>query len=122
MVTNSQNMVYLDHTQPLEARIGDLISLMTLDEKISQVINDAEGIERLSIPKYNWWSEALHGVGFSGIATVFPQAIGLSASFNLNLMAKVADAISTEGRAKHHEAVRNNNRNIFQGLTFWSDI
>ncbi len=120
MVNKSQNVLYLDHTQPLEARIGDLISRMTLDEKISQVINDAEGIERLNIPKYNWWSEALHGVGFSGIATVFPQAIGLAASFNVNLMAEVADAISTEGRAKHHEAVRNNSRKIFQGLTFWS--
>jgi len=120
MVNKSQNVLYLDHTQPLEARIGDLISRMTIDEKISQVINDAEGIERLDIPKYNWWNEALHGVGFSGIATVFPQAIGLAASFNINLMAKVADAISTEGRAKHHEAVRNNSRKIFQGLTFWS--
>jgi len=97
MVNKSQNVLYLDHTQPLEARIGDLISKMTLDEKISQVINDSEGIERLNIPKYNWWSEALHGVGFSGIATVFPQAIG-----------------------KHHEAVRNDSRRIFQGLTFWS--
>ncbi len=120
MVNKTQNVMYLDHSQPIEARIDDLISRMNLDEKISQVINDAEGIERLNIPRYNWWSEALHGVGFAGIATVFPQAIGLAASFNVNLMAEVADAISTEGRAKHHEAVRNNSRKIFQGLTFWS--
>jgi beta-glucosidase len=112
--------IYLDPSKSLEKRIYDLVLRLTLEEKISQLLNDALGIERLNIPKYNWWSEALHGVGFSGIATVFPQAIGLAASFDLDLMYKVASAISDEGRAKHHEAVRNNQRNIFQGLTFWS--
>jgi beta-glucosidase len=111
---------YLDPSKSLEERINDIVSRLTLEEKISQLLNDAIGIERLHIPKYNWWSEALHGVGFSGIATVFPQAIGLAASFDLDLMYKVASAISDEGRAKHHEAVRNNQRKIFQGLTFWS--
>jgi beta-glucosidase len=112
--------LYLDPSKSLEERIDDLVSRLTLEEKISQLLNDAVGIERLHIPKYNWWSEALHGVGFSGIATVFPQAIGLAASFDLDLMYDVASAISDEGRAKHHEAVRNNQRKIFQGLTFWS--
>jgi beta-glucosidase len=115
-----QKFIYLDPSKSLEERINDLVSRLTLDEKISQLLNDAIGIERLEIPKYNWWSEALHGVGFSGIATVFPQAIGLAASFDLDLMYRVASAISDEGRAKHHEAVRNNQRKIFQGLTFWS--
>jgi beta-glucosidase len=115
-----QKLIYLDHLKSLEERINDLVSRLTLEEKISQLLNDAVGIERLNIPKYNWWSEALHGVGFSGIATVFPQAIGLAASFDLDLMYRVASAISDEGRAKHHEAVRKDQRNIFQGLTFWS--
>ncbi|MHA2287721.1 MAG: glycoside hydrolase family 3 C-terminal domain-containing protein [Promethearchaeota archaeon] len=116
----STKPVFLDHTKPLEERIKDLISQMTLEEKISQLLNDAISIERLNIPKYNWWSEALHGVGFAGVATVFPQAIGLAATFDLDLMSRVANAISDEGRAKHHEAVKNNQRKIFQGLTFWS--
>lgn len=112
--------LYLDISKPLEERVEDLVSQMTLDEKISQLLNDATSIERLNIPKYNWWSEGLHGVGFSGVATVFPQAIGLAASFDLDLISRVATAISDEGRAKHHEAVRNNERKIYQGLTFWS--
>jgi beta-glucosidase len=116
----TETKIYLDPSKPLEERIEDLISKMTLDEKISQLLNDANSIERLNIPKYNWWSEGLHGVGFAGLATVFPQAIGLAASFDLDLMMKVATAISDEGRAKHHEAVRNNERKIYQGLTFWS--
>jgi beta-glucosidase len=116
----SEKHTYLDPSKPLEERVEDLVSKMTLEEKISQLLNDATSIERLHIPKYNWWSEALHGVGFSGVATVFPQAIGLAASFDLNLMSRVATAISDEGRAKHHEAVRNNKRKIYQGLTFWS--
>ncbi|MFX0075893.1 MAG: glycoside hydrolase family 3 C-terminal domain-containing protein [Candidatus Hermodarchaeota archaeon] len=116
----SEKVTYLDPSKPLEERVEDLISKMTLEEKISQLLNDALSIDRLNIPKYNWWSEALHGVGFAGVATVFPQAIGLAASFDLDLMSRVATAISDEGRAKHHEAVRNNERKIYQGLTFWS--
>ncbi|MHA1844200.1 MAG: glycoside hydrolase family 3 C-terminal domain-containing protein [Promethearchaeota archaeon] len=118
---NQENIpIYLDPSQPLEKRVEDLISHMTLEEKISQLLNDAIGIERLNIPKYNWWNECLHGVGFAGIATVFPQAIGLAATFDLHLMEEVANAISDEARAKHHEAVRKGERKIFQGLTFWS--
>lgn len=122
MVNSNQDKVpiYLDPSQPLEKRVENIISKMMLDEKISQLLNDAIGIERLGIPKYNWWSEGLHGVGFSGVATVFPQAIGLAAGFDLDLMDEVATAIADEGRAKHHEYVRNGERKIFQGLTFWS--
>ncbi len=72
----SEKALYLDPSKPLQERVEDLVSQMTLEEKVSQLLNDAISIERLNIPKYNWWSEGLHGVGFSGVATVFPQAIG----------------------------------------------
>lgn len=120
MVSENDSLLYLDHTQPFEKRVNDLVSRMTLDEKISQLLNDAIEIERLNVPRYNWWSECLHGVGMAGIATVFPQAIGLAASWDLQLMNEVATAIADEGRAKHHEAVRRGERKLFQGLTFWS--
>ncbi|MBY9003775.1 MAG: glycoside hydrolase family 3 C-terminal domain-containing protein [Candidatus Lokiarchaeota archaeon] len=120
MVSVDEKLLYLDYNLPLEERIDDLISRLTLDEKIPQFLNNAIAIERLNLPKYDWWNEALHGIGFAGIATVFPQAIGLAASFDLELMSEVAKAISDEGRAKHHEAVRNDQRKIYQGLTFWS--
>lgn len=112
--------LYRDTTQPFEARAADLVARMTLDEKVSQMKNSAPAIERLGIPKYNWWNEALHGVGRAGIATVFPQAIGLAASWNLSLIADVSTVISDEARAKHHEAARNGQRGWYQGLTFWS--
>jgi beta-glucosidase len=93
---------------------------MTLEEKVSQMMNAAPAIERLGIPEYEWWNESLHGVARAGFATVFPQAIGLAATWNTSLMAQVADVISTEARAKHHEFVRRNERGRYQGLTFWS--
>jgi beta-glucosidase len=122
MVQNNKNNtpLYLDHTKPLNERVEDLVSRMTLDEKISQLLNSAIEIKRLGIPKYNWWSECLHGVGFADIATVFPQAIGLAATWNTELMNTVAMAISDEARAKYHEAIRQNVRKIFRGLTFFS--
>ncbi len=104
----------------LEERVSDLVSRLTLEEKISQLMNDAPSIERLGIPKYNWWNECLHGVARAGIATVFPQSIGLSATWDRELMFRVATAISDEARAKHHEFVRKGKRGIYQGLTFWS--
>src|ERR1051326_7820474 len=112
--------VYKNPNLPLEARVNDLVSRMTLEEKVSQMMNTAPAIERLDIPQYDWWNEALHGVARAGIATVFPQAIGLAATWDTKLMYDVADVISTEARAKHHEALRNNERNRYQGLTFWS--
>lgn len=112
--------LYLDTAQSFETRAADLVSRMTLAEKVSQMRNDAPSVERLDIPEYNWWNECLHGVGRAGIATVFPQAIGLAATWNTDLLGEVADAIGTEARAKHHEAVRQGNRGWYYGLTFWT--
>ena len=105
---------------PMEIRVNDLINRMTLDEKISQLSYISPGIKRLGVPEYNWWNEALHGVARAGDATVFPQAIGLAATWNPKLINKMADVISTEARAKHHEALRKNDHGQYKGLTFWS--
>ncbi|NBD38429.1 MAG: glycoside hydrolase family 3 protein, partial [Verrucomicrobia bacterium] len=104
----------------LDERVGDLISRLTLEEKCSQLRYDAPAIDRLGIPAYNWWNQALHGVGRSGRATVFPQAIGLAATFDEGLVEEVASAIGDEARAKHHEARRQGSRQQYQGLTFWT--
>jgi beta-glucosidase len=111
---------YLDPLLPAERRADDLVSRMTLEEKISQMMNAAPAISRLGIPEYDWWNEALHGVAFSGVATVFPQAIGLGATFDSDLVGRVAEVISTEARAKYNEAQRQRNHGRFYGLTFWS--
>ncbi len=111
---------YLDPKLPLDQRVDDLVSRMTLEEKVSQMMNAAPAIPRLGIPQYDWWNEALHGVAFSGVATVFPQAIGLGATFDPQLVNRVANVISDEARAKYHEAQRRGNHNRFYGLTFWS--
>lgn len=112
--------VYKDPSAPVEARVDDLIRRMTLDEKVGQMMNAAPGISRLGIPQYDWWNECLHGVGRAGIATVFPQAIGMAATWDRVLMRRVATVISDEARAKHHEALRNGVHDIYTGLTFWS--
>ncbi|MCB0129475.1 MAG: glycoside hydrolase family 3 C-terminal domain-containing protein [Caldilineaceae bacterium] len=101
-------------------RVGDLLGRMTLEEKTSQMLFTSPAIERLGIPAHNWWNEALHGLGRAGVATVFPQAIGLAATWNPGLLRRVADVISDEARAKHHEAARRGMRQIYTGLTFWS--
>jgi beta-glucosidase len=103
-----------------EARAADLVARMTVEEKVSQLTNDAAAIPRLGIPAYEWWNECLHGVARAGAATVFPQAIGLAASFDTSLMHQVATAISDEARAKHHEFAARGQRGRYQGLTFWS--
>ena len=110
----------MDPDRPLEERVEDLVSKLTLEEKVSQMIYTSSAIPRLGIPEYNWWNECLHGVARAGVATVFPQAIGMAASFNDKLMYKVACAISDEGRAKHHEFARHDDRGIYKGLTFWT--
>ncbi len=102
----SDKPAYLNTELSFEERARDLVSRMTLDEKIGQMIHRAERIERLGVPEYNWWNECLHGVGRAGTATVFSQAIGMAASWDTDLFYKVATAISDEARAKHHEAVR----------------
>src|SRR5918993_4133046 len=111
---------YRDPSLPVARRVDDLVSRMTLEEKISQMMNGAAAIERLGVPEYDWWNEALHGVARAGIATVFPQAIGLAATWNPELIHEVADATSTEARAKHHEFLRRGERGRYKGLTFWS--
>ena len=103
-----------------EARTSILVSKMTLEEKISQLGNNAPAIPRLGVLEYNWWNECLHGVARAGTATVFPQAIGMAATFNPSLINNVAVVISDEARAKHHEALRNNDYSQYKGLTFWS--
>src|SRR5260221_4388848 len=112
--------LYLDPTQPVDARVSDLIGKMTLEEKASQLINQARAIPRLQVPAYDWWSEALHGVARAGTATVFPEPIGLAATFDVPLIHEMAVVISTEARAKHKQAVRAGRRDIMEGLDFWS--
>ncbi|MEJ2507458.1 MAG: glycoside hydrolase family 3 N-terminal domain-containing protein, partial [Ignavibacteriaceae bacterium] len=111
---------FLDTRLSIEERVNDLVGRLTLEEKISQMMNAAPPIERLGIPAYNWWNECLHGVARAGLATVFPQAIGLGATWDEELMLRVATTISDEARAKHHNFVKENKRFIYQGLTFWS--
>ncbi len=103
-----------------EERVESLLSEMTLQEKIDQMLFQAPAIERLGIPQYNWWNECLHGVARAGYATVFPQSISIAASWDTQLVNDVATVISDEARAKHHEFVRRGMRGIYQGLTFWS--
>ncbi len=111
---------YKDTSLPIEERVEDLVSRMTLAEKVSQLVHGAAAIGRLGIPEYNWWNECLHGVARAGIATVFPQAIGMAATWNVDLIGRVADVISTEARAKHHDFARRGDHAIFKGLTYWS--
>ncbi|WP_202845658.1 glycoside hydrolase family 3 protein [Luteimonas saliphila] len=111
---------WLDTSQPFEARAAALVSQMTLDEKAAQMQNDSPAIERLGLPAYDWWNEALHGVARAGGATVFPQAIGMAATFDVPLMDRISKTISDEARAKHHEFLRNGQHGRYQGLTFWS--
>ncbi len=116
----AEQPTYLDLNKPFKERAADLVAKMTLEEKVAQLQNDAPAIPRLGVPKYEWWNEALHGVARAGSATVFPQAIGLAATFDPKLMREIATVISDEGRAKHHEFASRNQRHRYQGLTFWS--
>ncbi len=101
-------------------RIRDLIAKMTLEEKVSQLSHSSPAVERLGIPEYNWWNEALHGVARAGLATVFPQAIGLAATFDDRFVRRVFDAVSDEARAKYNLAVARGIRGQYQGLTYWT--
>jgi len=105
---------------PTDERVDDLVGRMTLDEKIGQMMNAAPAIPRLGIPEYNWWNECLHGVARAGLATVYPQAIGLGAAWDEDMQLRIATAISDEARAKHHDFARKGKRLIYEGLTFWS--
>ncbi len=112
--------LYLDESKDFAERARDLVSRMTLEEKVAQMVFTAPAIPRLGVPSYNWWNEALHGVARAGTATVFPQAIGLAATFDEELVHRVADVISTEARAKFHAAQEKGDHGIYKGLTFWS--
>jgi len=115
------NPAYLNPNLSIPERVQDLLSRMTLNEKLGQFMHAADGIPRLGIAPYNYWSEGLHGVGRNGRATVFPQAIGMSATWNPALVKDIAAAIGDEGRAKFHETLRTEGKtNLYQGLTFWS--
>ncbi len=111
---------YLNPALPTAARVDDLVSRMTLEEKASQLVNHSRAIPRLQVPEYDWWSEALHGVARAGVATVFPEPIGLGATFDPPLIHNMAVAIGTEARAKYNQAMRADRHVIFQGLDFWS--
>jgi beta-glucosidase len=111
---------YLDVNKPIDVRVNDLVQRMTLEEKVSQMQNHAAAIPRLNVPEYDWWSEGLHGIARSGYATVFPQAIGMAATWDVPLMQKISTVISTEARAKNSEALRNNIHSIYYGLDIWS--
>lgn len=104
----------------LEERVDDLIQRMTLEEKAGQLMYGAPAIERLDVPAYNWWNECLHGVARNGRATIFPQAIGMAATFDTDLMQRIGDVISTEARAKYNISIANGYRGRYQGLTFWT--
>lgn len=116
-------MYLLDNAGKIEEykrRAKDLVGRMTLEEKVFQMLHDAPAIPRLGVPAYNWWNEALHGVARAGTATVFPQAIGLAAAFDEDMMEAVGDAVSTEARAKFNAQQRYGDRDIYKGLTVWS--
>ena len=111
---------YQDSKLSFEQRSEDLLSRLTLQEKVNLMRYDSPAIDRLGIPAMNWWNECLHGVARSGLATVFPQAIGMGAMWDTSEMFNIANAISDEARAKHQEYVSRGKRGIYQGLTFWT--
>lgn len=117
---SAQKFPFQDPELSVERRVEDLVSRMTLEEKVAQLMYDAPSIDRLGVPEYNWWNECLHGVARAGRATIFPQAIGMAATFDEELLFRVGDAISTEARAKYNLFSQVGNRGRYQGLTFWS--
>lgn len=116
----AQSPDYLNPDWPVEQRVDDLIGRMTLEEKVSQMQDEAPALKRLGIPEYNWWNETLLGVARSGLATVFTQAIGLAATWSPALIYEMDTTISDEACAKHYEYVRNDKHLRYQGLTIWS--
>src|SRR5271170_6888815 len=119
---DAKTPLWKDPAQPLELRVKDLVGRMTLEEKAQQVCNMAPSIPRIGLPAYNYWNESLHGVGRNGTATVFPQAIGMAASFDPALLHTVADAIATEARAKNREYTEAHHGDSanYTGLSFWT--
>jgi beta-glucosidase len=112
--------LYMRTNVPLDTRVNDLLKTLTLPEKISLLGNNSPSIDRLKIPNYNWWNEGLHGVARAGEATIFPQAIGMAATFNDDLLKEVATVVSTEARAKYNLSLKMNRHLWYMGLSFWS--
>ncbi|NYF81127.1 glycoside hydrolase family 3 C-terminal domain-containing protein [Granulicella arctica] len=117
---NTKPLPYMNPALSTQQRVDDLVSRMTLDEKVSQMVNASPAIPRLGIPAYDWWSEGLHGIARSGYATMFPQAIGMAATWNAPMLGQIGTTISTEARAKYNEAIRHDIHSIYYGLTIWS--
>lgn len=115
-----ESLAYKNTNLTIEQRVNDLVSRMTVEEKISQLMDSSPAIERLGVPQYNWWNESLHGIARAGHATVFPQSISIASSWDRQLIFDVANVISDEARAKHHEYLRRGQHGMYQGLTFWS--
>ena len=116
----ASSMPFMNPALPVEQRVDDLVSRMTLEEKVSQMVDHAAAIPRLGVPRYDWWNEGLHGVAFAGNATNFPQVIGMAATWDAPLVHRMAQTISTEARAKYNQAMRDNDHEMFFGLTFWA--
>jgi beta-glucosidase len=116
----AQMLPYQNVKLPFEQRVNDLVSRMTLEEKVSQMVDEAPAIPRLGIPEYNWWNECLHGVARAGLATVFPEPIGSAASFDADLINRIGNATSDEARAKYNDFIRQGKHGRYEGLTFWS--
>jgi beta-glucosidase len=112
--------IWFDPLQPLDKRVDALVSSMTLEEKAAQMNNHAAAIPRLGVPEYDYWSEGLHGIARSGYATLFPQAIGLAATWDTSLQHQIGTVVSIEARAKYNQAIRDNVHRIYFGLTIWS--
>ena len=118
--TATQSFPFQNPALPISQRVDDLVSRMTLAEKVSQMMTDAKAIPLLGIPAYYWWSESLHGNAFAGIATVFPQAIGMAATFDPDAMKTMGDYTADEGRAVNNESNRSNSHIRYVGLTYWT--
>ena len=116
---SSEKPAYLNTDLPAEQRAADLVHRMTLEEKATQLVNQARAIPRLNIPAYDWWSESLHGVAAKG-STSFPEPIGLAATFDAPAIHEMAIVIGTEGRIHHVQSVRAGHSDIFEGLDFWA--
>jgi beta-glucosidase len=119
-ITANAQYLFNNPEVDIEIRIDDLINRLTIEEKAALMVHNTKGVDRLNIPPYDWWNECLHGIARAGRATIFPQAIGLAATFDPSLINAVATTISTEGRAKYNEAIKIGARGRYQGLTYWS--
>ena len=117
---NSEKPAYLNTSLPAEQRAADLVHRMTVEEKVSQLVNQSRAIPRLNVPDYDWWSEALHGVANNGGITTFPEPVGLAATFDTDVIHRMAIATSVEGRIKYVEGMKDGHSDIFQGLDFWA--